>query len=153
MATPEDRIKELGIELGEPTTPVVGANYVPAVRAGRLLFLSGHVPPAGTFVGKVGRDLTAEEGYQAARAVGASLLATIKGNLGDLNRVARIVKVLGMVNSADGFTQQSVVINGCSDLLTDVFGEDGRHARSSVGMAELPGGASVEIELIVEVAP
>ncbi len=152
MATAEERIKELGIVLGEPTKPVPGANYVPAVRAGNLLFLSGHIPPAGTFVGKVGRDLTAEEGYQAARTVGLSLLATIKANLGDLNRVARVVKVLGMVNSADGFGQQSVVINGCSDLLTDVFGEDGRHARSSVGMAELPGGASVEIELIVEVA-
>ena len=153
MTTPEERIKDLGIDIGTPTTPVTGANYVPAVRAGSLLFLSGHVPPAGTFVGKVGRDLTAEEGYQAARAVGTNLLATIKANLGDLNRVARIVKVLGMVNSAEGFTQQSVVINGCSDLLPDIFGEDGRHARSSVGMAELPGGASVEIELIVEVAP
>ena len=152
MGTPEERIEQLGIEIGEPTTPVAGANYIPAVRAGNLLFLSGHVPAGGTFVGKVGRDLTVEQGYQAARSVGTSLIATIKANLGDLSRVSRIVKVLGMVNSAEGFTQQSLVVNGCSDLLTDVFGEDGRHARSSVGMAELPGGASVEIELIVEVA-
>jgi enamine deaminase RidA (YjgF/YER057c/UK114 family) len=132
------------------------ANYVGAVRTGNLLFVSGHGPlrtegkPSAT--GKVGRDLTVEQGYQAAREVGLCLLATARAALGDLDRVRRIVKVLGMVNSADDFGDQPKVINGFSDLMVEVFGEAiGRHARSAVGMAGLPMGIPVEIEMILEV--
>jgi enamine deaminase RidA (YjgF/YER057c/UK114 family) len=143
-----------GITLPAPTTPL--ANYVGAVRSGNLLFLSGHGPvrtggkPSVT--GKVGRELTIEQGYQAAREVGLALLATTRATLGSLDRVKRIVKVLGMVNSADGFGDQPEVINGFSDLMVEVFGEAiGKHARSAVGMAGLPRGIPVEIEMILEV--
>ncbi len=149
MPTPEEKLKQLGIELGTPPMPL--ANYVPAARTGNLLFLSGHGPKRGEFLGKVGKDLTVEQGYQAARSVTVNLLASLKANLGELSRVKRIVKVVGFVNSAGGFTQQPQVVNGCSDLLVEVFGDAGKHARSAVGMAELPGNISVEIELVAEV--
>jgi enamine deaminase RidA (YjgF/YER057c/UK114 family) len=149
----EKRLKELGIELPDLPKPV--ANYVRSVRVGHLLFLAGHGPQKDgqlTFIGKLGREVTVEQGQQAARLVGLNLLASTREALGSLDRVARIVKVLGMVNSAEGFGDQPKVINGFSDLMVDVFGEAGRHARSAVGMAELPFGIAVEIEMIVEVA-
>ncbi|MEX2400944.1 MAG: RidA family protein [Rhodothermales bacterium] len=149
----EARLAELGIELTAPTAPV--ANYVNAVRTGNLLFLSGKGPthPDGSQIqGKLGSDLTVEEGYEAARLTGINLLAVLKDELGDLNRVNRIVKVMGMVNSAPDFTQQPAVVNGCSDLMVEVFGEKGRHARAAVGMGALPGNIAVEVDLVVEVA-
>ena len=139
-----------------PTPPPPMANYVGAVRTGNLLYLSGHGPMRTdgkpSLTGKVGRELTVEQGYQAAREVGLNLLATARASLGSLDKVKRVVKVLGMVNSADGFGDQPRVINGFSDLMVEVFGEDsGRHARSAVGMAELPMGIPVEIEMVLEV--
>ena len=149
----ESRLKELNITLPQPTTPL--ANYVGAVRVGNLLFVSGHGPLRGgqaTARGKLGRDLSVEQGYQVAREVGLSLLTTVRASIGSLDKVKRIVKVLGMVASAEGFGDQPKVINGFSDLMVEVFGEAiGKHARSAVGMAELPMGIPVEIELIVEV--
>ena len=153
MAIVEKRIQELGIILPESPQPI--ANYVPTVRTGNLLFVAGLGPaarPDGTTPnGKVGKDLTQEEGYEAARLVGINLLARLKSSLGDLDRVSRIVKLLSMVNCAPEFTQQPAVANGCSDLLVEVFGERGRHARSAVGMSSLPNDIPVEIEMIVEV--
>jgi len=150
----ESRLKEKNITLPTPNTPV--ANYVGAVRAGNLLFVSGHGPlrtdgkPAVR--GKVGRELSVEQGYQVAREVGLNLLATTRASLGSLDKVKRVVKVLGVVNSADGFGDQPKVINGFSDLMVEVFGEAiGKHARSAVGMAELPMGIPVEIEMVLEV--
>ena len=149
----EGRIKELGITLPDPPKP--GGNYVPGVRVGNLLFLSGHGPsrvdgkPSAR--GNVGRDLSAEDGYKVAREVGVNLLGTARSMLGSLDKVKRIVKVLGMVNSAEGFGEQPKVINGFSDLMVEIFGDQGRHARSAVGMAELPSGIPVEIEMILEV--
>ena len=146
----EDNVKQKNIVLPPPAAPV--ANYVPAVRVGNLLFLSGAGPDQSTPRGKVGKDLSLEQGYQAARATGLNLLATTRATLGSLDRVKRIVKVLGMVNSAPGFTDQPKVINGFSDLMVEVFGEAiGKHARSAVGMAELPFNIPVEIEMILEV--
>ena len=146
----EDNLKRKNIALPPPVAPV--ANYVSAVRVGNLLFLSGSGPDQATPKGKVGKDLTLEQGYQAARSVGLNLLATARANLGSLDKVKRVVKVLGMVNSAPGFTDQPKVINGFSDLMVEVFGEAiGKHARSAVGMAELPFGIPVEIEMILEV--
>jgi enamine deaminase RidA (YjgF/YER057c/UK114 family) len=149
----EKRLEQLGIELPAATAPA--ANYVNAVLTGNLLFLAGKGPyrPDGTLhTGTVGQDVTVEEAYDHARLTGLHLIATIKAELGDLDRVVRIVKVLGMVNAAPGFTQQPEVINGCSDLFVEVFGERGRHARSAVGMGSLPRNITVEIEAIVEVA-
>ena len=150
----EATLKEKGITLPPPSTPL--ANYIGAVRTGNLLYLSGHGPirtggkPSVT--GKVGRDLTIEQGYAAAREVGLGLLATTRASLGSLDRVKRVVKVLGMVNSAENFGDQPKVINGFSDLMVEVFGEAiGKHARSAVGMAGLPLGIPVEIEMILEV--
>jgi enamine deaminase RidA (YjgF/YER057c/UK114 family) len=150
----EARLKDKGITLPTPTTPL--ANYVGAVQTGNLLFLSGHGPfrPQGKFthVGKVGGELTLEQGYQVAREVGLNLLATARAALGSLDRVKRVVKVLGMVNAVDGFGEYPKVINGFSDLMVEVFGETiGKHARSAVGMAGLPLGIPVEIEMILEV--
>ena len=150
----EARLKDKGITLPTPTTPL--ANYVGAVQTGNLLFLSGHGPfrPQGKFthVGKVGRELTVEQGYQVAREVGLNLLATTRATLGSLDRVKRVVKVLGMVNSAEEFGDQPKVINGFSDLMVEVFGETiGKHARSAVGLASLPNNIPVEIEMILEV--
>ena len=149
----EAKIKELGIALPQPPKP--GGNYVPGVRVGNLLFLSGHGPVRvdghPTARGKVGRDLSTEDAYKVAREIGVNLLGTARTLLGSLDKVKRIVKVLGMVNSAEGFGDQPKVINGFSDLMVEVFGENGRHARSAVGMAELPSGIPVEIEMILEV--
>src|SRR6266508_2926675 len=149
----ETKIKQLGISLPQPSKPV--GNYVPGVRVGSLLFLSGHGPVRTdgqpTVRGKVGRELSVEDGYKAAREVGINLLGSTRTLLGSLDKVKRIVKVLGMVNSAEGFGEQPKVINGFSDLMIEVFGENGRHARSAVGMAELPMGIPVEIEMILEV--
>jgi enamine deaminase RidA (YjgF/YER057c/UK114 family) len=150
----EARLKEKNITLPTPSTPI--ANYVGAVRVGNLLFLAGHGPlrtdgkPSAR--GKLGKDLSVEQGYQVAREVGLSLLATARASLGSLDKVKRVVKVLGMVNSAEGFGDQPKVINGFSDLMVEVFGDAiGKHARSAVGMAELPMGIPVEIEMILEV--
>lgn len=145
------RLKELGITLPEPPKPV--ANYVPCVRVGNLLFVSGHGPlrEGKVYRGKLGRDLSLEDGYQCARQVGLMLLASVRAALGSLDRVKRAVKVLGMVASAEGFNDQPKVINGFSDLMVEIFGDNGRHARSAVGMAELPNRIPVEIEMILEV--
>jgi enamine deaminase RidA (YjgF/YER057c/UK114 family) len=146
-------LSELGIELPEPAPPV--ANYVKAVRSGNLVFLAGHGPMQadGNYVlGKLGEGgLTVEEGYEAARLTAISLLASLKAEIGELSKVTRIVKVVGMVNSMPDFTAQPSVINGCSDLLVEVFGDRGKHARAAVGMVSLPIGLAVEIEMIVEV--
>jgi len=151
--TAEARIKELGLVLPPPPKPM--GNYVPGVRVGNLLFLSGHGPSRAVGQsmprGKVGRDLSTEEAYRVARDVGLNLLGSTRAVLGSLDKVKRVVKVLGMVNSADGFGDQPKVMNGFSDLMVEVFGENGRHARSAVGMAELPSGIPVEIEMILEV--
>ncbi len=149
----EKRLEAKGIVLPPVSAPV--ANYVNAVRTGNLLFLSGKGPTfedGSQGTGKVGRDLGIEEAYRHARQVGLNLIAVMKAELGDLDRVARVVKVLGMVNATPEFKDHPKVINGCSDLMVEVFGERGRHARSAVGMASLPGDISVEIECIVEVA-
>ncbi len=146
----EQRLADLGITLPEPVSPV--ATYVRFVQTSNLLYISGTGPDMSLPRGKVGAELTVEQGVEAARSVGLNLIATLKQALGDLDRVVRCVKLLGMVNSAPGFGEQPKVINGCSDLLVEVFGEAGRHARSAVGMGALPMGISVEIELIVEVS-
>lgn len=148
----EARLAERGLTL--PVAPKPVANYVRAVRTGNLLFVSGHGPYRDgqlQYIGKVGRDLTVEEGYQAAQLVALNCLASVREALGDLDRVRRVVKLLGMVNCPPEFTQQPQVINGASDLLVDLYGDAGRHARSAVGMGSLPAGISVEIEMILEV--
>jgi enamine deaminase RidA (YjgF/YER057c/UK114 family) len=145
----EERLKERKITL--PSAPAPVANYVRAVRVGNLLFMSGTTSRDLKPFGKVGRDLTVDQGYQAARHAGMLLLANVRAELGTLDRVKRVVKVLGMVNSADGFGDQPAVINGFSDLMVEVFGEAGKHARSAVGMAALPGNAPVEVEAILEI--
>jgi len=147
-----ERLKTLGISLPQPRPPM--ANYVNAVRTGNLVFLAGKGPtrPDGTFVtGKLGADLTIEQGYEAARLTGIAQLAALRAELGDLNKVTRIVKVTGMVNAAPDFTDHPKVINGFSDLMVEVFGERGKHARAAVGMGSLPANIAVEIEMIVEV--
>lgn len=149
---PEARLRELGITLPEPPKPV--ANYVNGVRTGNLIFLAGKGPRRADgreITGKLGADVTIEEGYEGARLTAINQLAVLKDMLGDLNKVKRIVKVLGMVNSDPAFVEQPKVINGFSDLMVEVFGERGRHARAAVGMASLPRGQAVEIEMIVEV--
>lgn len=149
----EARLQEIGLELPPPPRPA--ANYVGAVQSGSLLFISGHVPTRdGTFVyvGKVGKDLSLEEGYEAARIAALNCLASAKTVIGDLDRVTRVVKILGMVNCSEDFGDQPKVVNGASDLLVQLFGEAGRHARSAVGMQALPFGVAVEIEMILEVA-
>ena len=148
----EDKLSQLGLKLPAAGKPV--ANYVPAVRSGNLVFLSGHGPVMedGSLVtGKVGADLTLDEGYNAARQVALILLASLKSEIGDLDKVHRIVKILGMVNCTPDFVDQPRVINGASDLLVEIFGDKGRHARSAVGMNALPMNIAVEIEMIVEV--
>ncbi|MFX0062198.1 MAG: RidA family protein [Candidatus Hermodarchaeota archaeon] len=148
----ETKLKEMGLELPPPGKPV--ANYVPAVRSGNLIFLSGHGPilkDGSLITGKVGADLTLEEGYQAARQVALVLLASLKEEIGDLDKVQRVIKLLGMVNCTSDFVDQPKVINGASDLLVDVFGAKGKHARSAVGMHALPLNIAVEIEMIVAI--
>ena len=153
MSVIEDKLKEMGITL--PDTPAPVANYVPAVRTGHLVYLSGLGPaarPDGTTPqGKLGDNMSVEDGYEAARLTGINILARLKGELGDLDKVKRVVKLLSMVNTTPDFTQQPAVANGCSDLMVEVFGEKGRHARSAVGMNSLPNSIPVEIEIIVEV--
>lgn len=149
---PEAKLKEKGIVLPAPQKPV--ANYVNAVRVGNLLYLSGKGPtkPDGSNItGKVGKDLTIEQGYEAARLTAINHLAVLKAELGSLNKVKRIVKVLGMVNCTEDFKDQPKVINGYSDLMVEIFGDKGKHARSAVGMNSLPVGIAVEVEVIVEV--
>ena len=153
MSQVEDKLKQMGHSLPPPPTP--GGNYIPTVRTGNLVFLSGVTPrrPDGSPVaGKLGKDLTVEEGYEAARICGLNLLANLKQEIGDLDKVTHIVKLLGMVNSDPDFTQPPAVVNGCSDLLVELYGDRGRHARSAVGMATLPAGVAVEIEMIAEVS-
>src|SRR5688500_14501532 len=148
----ESRLKEKGIVLTIPSKPV--ANYVNAVRVGNLLYLAGKGPTRsdGTNVtGKVGKDLTVEQGYEAARLTAINHLSVLKAELGSLNKVKRIVKVLGMVNSTDDFKDQPKVINGYSDMMVEIFGEKGKHARSAVGMNSLPMNIAVEVEVIVEI--
>jgi len=148
----DTRLAELGIELPEVPAPV--ANYVPAVRTGNLVFLSGQGPkkPDGTWLaGKLGEDLTIEDGYEAARLTGIQLLAALKSEIGDLNKVKRVVKVMGMVNAAPDFSEHPKVVNGFSDLMVEVFGDKGKHARAAVGMGSLPFNIACEIEMIVEV--
>lgn len=146
----ESRLKELGIELVD--VQIGTAALIPWVQVGNLLFCSGRTPASGHKTGQVGSDVTVEEAYEAAKSCAIGQLSVAKAALGDLSRVKRVVKVLGMVNSAPGFGDQPRVINGFSDLLVSVFGEEGRHARSAVGMAGLPGNASVEVEVIFEVS-
>ena len=149
---PEARLTELGIELSTPSAPV--ANYVNAVRTGNLIFLAGKGPRKAdgeNIEGKVGVDLSIEEGYEAARITGINQLSVLKAELGNLNKVKRCIKVLGMVNAADDFRDHPKVINGFSDLMVEVFGSRGKHARAAVGMGSLPSNIAVEIEMIVEV--
>lgn len=151
--SPEERLKRLGIAL--PAVPKPVANYVPAVRVGNLLFLAGQGPlqPDGKFPsGKVGREFTIEQGAAYARDTCVLQLAVMRDALGSLDRVKRIVKVMGMVHAAEDFREHPKVINGCSDLLVAVFGEAGKHARAAVGMASLPFGIPVEIDVVAEVA-
>ena len=146
------KLKSMGITLPDMKTPT--ANYVHAVRTGNLVYTAGKgsVHPDGKlYVGKVGKDLTVEQGKEAARLAGIRLLGALQSELGDLNKIKRVVKVLGMVNASPDFEDQSIVINGFSDLIVEVFGERGKHARSAVGVGSLPKNLAVEIEMIVEV--
>lgn len=148
----EARVRELGVEI--PTLPPPVAVYVPAVRTGNLVFASGQTPTIGGVLqvrGKLGHDVSVEDGQQAARLAAINCVAEVRALLGSLDRVARVVRLTGYVASAPGFGDQPAVINGASQLIEDVFGANGRHARSAIGVAELPGGAPVEVELIVEV--
>ncbi|WOP14160.1 RidA family protein [Ottowia sp. SB7-C50] len=147
-----DKLQQLGIQL--PPVSVPAAAYVPFVQTGQLVFLSGHIArrDGKPWVGKLGQNMTTEEGALAARAVAIDLLGTLHAAVGDLNRVQRIVKVMSLVNSALDYTEQHLVTNGCSALLGEVFGDKGAHARSAFGVAQIPLGACVEIEMIAEVA-
>jgi len=151
MTNVDARLAELGIVLPPVFPPV--ANYLPCSRAGDLLFVGGHGPTDGadTIIGKVGTDLTLEQGRSAARMTALSLLATMRAELGSLDRVQQVIKVFGMVNVGGDFDQMPAVIDGCSDLLVEVFGESGRHTRSAVGVAALPFGIAVEIELVARI--
>jgi len=146
-----DRLSELGINL--PPVSVPAAAYVPFVRTGNLIFISGHIArrDGKPWVGQLGRDTVTETGKQAARAIAIDLLGTLHAAAGDLNSVERIVKVMSLVNSTPEFTEQHLVTNGCSELLAEVFGDKGAHARSAFGVAQIPMGACVEIELIAQV--
>jgi enamine deaminase RidA (YjgF/YER057c/UK114 family) len=147
---PEETLKKLGLVLPEVSKPV--ANYVPYRLAGNLLFISGQGPkrPDGTYsLGRVGRNISVEEAYADAKLTGLHLLAVAKSALGELDRIEAVVKLLGMVNAEPQFGDQPKVINGCSDLLVEILGEAGRHARSAVGMGSLPNGMTVEIEAIL----
>jgi len=150
----EERAKSLGIKIPEPATPV-GA-YVLAVQGGTLVFTAGQRPMKGgvpAFKGKVGQDLNVEDAYEAAKLAALNCLAAAKSVLGTIDRVERVIKVNGYVNSAPGFTDQPKVMNGASDLLVQIFGEKGRHARTSVGVNELPMDITVEVELILACKP
>jgi enamine deaminase RidA (YjgF/YER057c/UK114 family) len=152
IVTPEEKLRELGLTLPEASTPV--ANYVPYRWAGNLLYLSGQGPkrPDGTYrVGRLGKNASVEDGYAEARLTGLQLLAVARSAVGELSRIESVIKLLGMVNAEPEFTDHPKVINGCSDLLVEVLGEAGRHARSAVGMGSLPNGMMVEIEAILQV--
>ena len=149
MGNIDDKLASMGIELPVEQPPI--ANYVPGVRTGNLLYLSGLGPSDPSMKGKVGQDLTTEEGYEAAKSTGIGCLARLKGQVGDLSKVKRIVKLLTMVNCTTDFVDQPAVANGCSDLMVEVFGDKGKHARSAVCMGSLPGNIPVEIEMIVEI--
>jgi enamine deaminase RidA (YjgF/YER057c/UK114 family) len=152
MPTPEERLQQLGISLPAPAVPV--AAYVPTVRTGDLVYVSGQVPTADgkpTHLGHLGDDVDLEDGRAAARTCAINLIAALKAELGELSRVRRVVKVTGFVASAPGFTDHPKVINAASELLGEAFGEAGRHARAAVGVAALPLGVPVEVEAIVEV--
>jgi len=152
LTTPYERLKQLGLELPRPTTPL--ANYVPFVMANGFLYLSGQGPrrsDGSLSTGKVGATVSTEQAYLDAQVTGLNLLATAHHALGDLGRIRRVVKLLGMVNAVPDYTDHPKVINGCSDLFVNVLGEAGRHARSAVGMGSLPGMMSVEIEAILQV--
>jgi len=146
-----DKLKELGITLPPVATPA--AAYVPFVQTGNLVFLSGHIAKQGgkPWVGQLGKTMATEEGKAAARAIAIDLLGTLQAAVGDLNRVKRIVKLMSLVNSTSDFTEQHLVTNGASELFGQVFGDKGAHARSAFGVAQIPMGACVEIELIAEV--
>jgi enamine deaminase RidA (YjgF/YER057c/UK114 family) len=147
----EQQLKDLGLSLPEQGT--AAGTYVPAVQVDKLLFVSGHTGSrAHDLRGKLGRDLTVDQGYEAARHTMLACLASLKQSLGDLDRVKRIVKLLGFINAADGFTDTPKVLNGASDLLVQLYGKNGQHARSAIGVAALPGNAPVEVEMIVEIA-
>ena len=150
----EKKLEEMGLSLGDTSSPGgtgVG-NFVPAVQVGNLLFVSGSTGGSGdTYRGRVGQEVTIEQGYEAAKHAIVGGLASVKRVLGDLDRVERIVKLLGFVNAPEGFVDSPKVINGASDLLVQLFGENGRHARSAIGVAALPANAPVEIEMIVQV--
>jgi len=150
--SPEEKLMQMGITL--PAAPNPAANYVNVVRTGNLLYLAGKGPngPDGKYItGKLGHDLTIEQGYEAAKSVAVNQIAVLKTELGDLSKVKRIIKVNGMINTTPDFTDHSKVMNGFSDMMVAVFGEKGKHARSSVGMCSLPFNIAVEVELIVEV--
>lgn len=152
MSKVEEKLRHMGYELPAPLTPL--ANYIPAYRTGNLVFLSGSGPiraDGSILTGKVGADLSIEDGYEASRLCALNLLAHLKKNIGDLDKVKHIVKLLGMVNATPEFTRQPDIINGCSDMLVELFGDRGRHARSAIGMVSLPHNYAVEIEMIVEV--
>jgi enamine deaminase RidA (YjgF/YER057c/UK114 family) len=151
VANIERRLAEIGIVLPDVFAPV--ANYLGCARLGNVLYVGGHGPTDGTrtVFGKVGTDLTLEQGREAARLTALSMVATMKAELGDLDRVRRIVKVFGMVNVGEGFDNTPAVIDGCSDVLVDIFGDAGRHTRTAIGVAALPYGIAVEIESIAEV--
>ena len=146
-----DKLKELGIEL--PTAGAPAAAYVMSAQSGNTVYLSGHIAKKDgkVWAGKLGDNLTTEEGRVAARSIAIDLLATLHAHVGDLNRVKRIVKLMSLVNSTPGFTEQHLVTNGASELIADLFGERGKHARSAFGVAQIPLGACVEIEMIAEV--
>jgi len=150
--TPQQKLDSMGLKLPATSAPI--ANYVKFVRTGNLVYTSGHGPTrldGQLITGTLGADLTIEQGYEAAKTTGLQLLATLQQALGDLGKVKRIVKVLGMVHCTDDFKDQPKVMNGFSDLMVAVFGDKGRHARSAVGMNALPNGMAVEIEMVVEV--
>lgn len=153
MSKVEQRLQEMGLEVPVPAKPV--AAYVPTCRTGNLVFTAGQVPVAGgelQYRGKLGAEVSIEEGYAAARLCALNCLGALKAEIGDLDRITRIVKVVGFVASAEGFTDQPKVINGASELLVAAFGDAGKHARSAVGVAELPLGCPTEVEMIVEVS-
>jgi len=148
----EKRISALNIEIPEPPAPA--GSYIPARRSGNLVFCSGQGPTKdgeSVYTGKVGSDLTTEEGYEAARICMINCLAEIKSAIGSLNNIEKIIKVRGFVNSAPGFSDQPDVVNGASELLQEIFGEEGRHARAALGTSDLPGNIPVEVEMIAEI--
>ncbi|WIG23906.1 RidA family protein [Bacillus anthracis] len=147
VQTPEDKLSELGITL-PAIRPAVG-NYISCVRVGNLLFTAGQ--GVDEYHGKLGKDISIDEGYKAARQSMLNLLSVVRNELGNLNKVKRIVKILGFVNSTEDFINQPKVMNGASDVLVDIFGEKGKHARSAVGMAQLPNNTTIEIEMVLEI--